>query len=60
MDLLAALALVLVLEGLAVAIFAGSLPELLATMRGLSPEKMRGIGIAMVVSGAMAYLLIRG
>lgn len=60
MDLLAALSLVLVLEGLAVAIFAGSLPELLAAMRGLSPERVRGIGIAMVATGAVAYLLIRG
>lgn len=60
MDLLAALALVLVIEGLAVAIFAGSLPEMLAAMRVTTEAQRRVLGIVMVVCGAAAYLAIRG
>jgi uncharacterized protein YjeT (DUF2065 family) len=60
MDLLAALALVLVIEGLAVAIFAGSLPELLAAMRGTTETQRRTFGAIMALAGAVAYLLIRG
>jgi uncharacterized protein YjeT (DUF2065 family) len=60
MDLLAALALVLVIEGLAVAIFAGSLPELLAAMRETTETQRRMIGMAMIGIGAAAYLVIRG
>lgn len=58
--MLAALALVLVIEGLAVAIFAGSLPELLAAMRVTTEAQRRTIGIVMAVCGAAAYLAIRG
>ena len=60
MDLLAAIALVLVLEGLAAMIFAASLPELLAALKGIGARQMRIIGIVMTVSGAALYLLIRG
>ncbi len=60
MDLLAAIALVLVLEGLAAMIFAASLPELLAALKGIGARQMRIIGIVMIVSGAALYLLIRG
>ncbi len=60
MDLLAAIALVLVLEGLAAMIFAASLPELLAALKGIGARQMRTIGIVMTVSGAALYLLIRG
>lgn len=60
MDLLAALALVLVIEGLAAAIFASSLPELLAALRGLGARQMRTVGIVMAATGAVLYLLIRG
>jgi len=58
--MLAALALVLVIEGLAVSVFAGSLPELLAAMRGTTETQRRTLGIVMVVCGAAAYLAIRG
>ncbi len=60
MDLLAALALVLVFEGLAAMIFASSLPELLAALRGIGARQMRLIGIVMAVSGGVLYLMIRG
>ena len=60
MDLLAALALVLVIEGLAAMIFASSLPELLAALRDVGARQMRTIGIVMAATGAVLYLLIRG
>lgn len=60
MDLAAALALVLVIEGLAAMIFASSLPELLAALRGIGPQQMRMVGILMTLTGGALYLLIRG
>lgn len=60
MDMLAALALVLVIEGLALAIFAGALPELLAAARATTEGTRRRFGIAMIVLGALGYLAIRG
>ena len=60
MDLIAALALVLVFEGMAAMIFASSLPELLAALKGIGARQMRVIGIVMAVSGAALYLLVRG
>jgi uncharacterized protein YjeT (DUF2065 family) len=60
MDLLAALALVLVLEGLAAMIFASSLPELLAALDGFGARQVRIVGIIMAVSGSAIYLLVRG
>lgn len=60
MDLLAALALVLVIEGLAAMIFASSLPELLAALEWIGARQMRIIGIVMAASGAVLYLLVRG
>lgn len=59
MDLLAALALVFVLEGLAIAIFSGSVPEVLAAMRGVDGTRLRMAGIIIAVSGGALYLLIR-
>jgi uncharacterized protein YjeT (DUF2065 family) len=60
MDLLAALALVLVFEGMAAMIFASSLPEVLAALKGVGARQMRTIGIVMTISGAALYLAIRG
>ncbi|MEM9061376.1 MAG: DUF2065 family protein [Pseudomonadota bacterium] len=60
MDLLAALALVLVIEGLALAIMARSLPELLAALRDLDRSNLQRTGILCVGLGAAAYLTIRG
>ncbi|MEL6775066.1 MAG: DUF2065 family protein [Pseudomonadota bacterium] len=60
MDLLAAVALVLVIEGMVIAIFAGSMPALLAMLENAGPSQRRWGGIAMASIGAAAYLLIRG
>ncbi|MDH3667578.1 MAG: DUF2065 family protein [Paracoccaceae bacterium] len=60
MDLLAALSLVLVIEGMAAMIFASSLPELLAALRGVGAQQMRMVGILMTLTGGALYLLIRG
>lgn len=60
MDLLAALALVLVIEGLALAVFARAFPSLMAEIDQIGPERLRHAGILMVVLGAIAYLLVRG
>ena len=59
MDLLAAIALVLIFEGMAAMIFASSLPELLAAIEGIGARQMRLIGIVMALSGAALYLVIR-
>ena len=60
MDLLAAIALVMVLEGLVLAIMARSLPELLSELGRIGPDALRRLGIVLVVLGAGFYLLIRG
>jgi uncharacterized protein YjeT (DUF2065 family) len=60
MDLLAALALVMVIEGLAIVIFSSSVPELLTALKEVNADQMRWIGIASIVGGALLYLLIRG
>ena len=59
MDLLAALALVLLLEGLALAVLARSLPDLMASLDEIAPETVRVIGLVLVVAGSAFYLLIR-
>ncbi|MEM6355270.1 MAG: DUF2065 family protein [Pseudomonadota bacterium] len=59
MDLLAAIALMLVIEGLAIAIFAGSLPELVSALEGLGEARRKLVGGAMVAAGVITYLLIR-
>lgn len=60
LDLLAALALVLVLEGLALVVMARSIPELLAALDAMEPGAMRWAGFAMLALGAMLYLAVRG
>ena len=60
MDLLAAIALVLLIEGLALAIFARSLPALLAELERLDPRSLRLAGIASIALGTALYLLVRG
>ena len=60
MDLLAALALVLVLEGLAVTIFARSIPEIMAEMQGVEAGRLRIFGLVAIAIGAIGYLFIRG
>jgi len=59
MDLLAAIALVLIFEGMAAMTFASSLPELLAAIEGIGARQMRLIGIVMALCGSALYLLVR-
>lgn len=60
MDLLAALALVMVIEGLALAILARSVPELMAELDRIPPEGIRKLGVVLVVAGAALYFVLRG
>ncbi len=60
MDLVAALALVMVLEGLALVVMARSLPELLAALEEIEPAQMRMIGAGMLALGAVLYMIVRG
>jgi uncharacterized protein YjeT (DUF2065 family) len=59
MDLLAALALVLILEGMALAIFARSMPQLLAEIERLGPESLRRAGLVCIGLGTALYIVIR-
>jgi uncharacterized protein YjeT (DUF2065 family) len=59
-DLLAALALVLVLEGLAIGLVSTRLVSLLEALREVDPERLRWGGLAMAALGTLGYLLIRG
>ena len=60
MDLLAALGLVMVIEGLALAVLARSVPALLAELDQIGPATVRRIGIGLVVAGVVVYYLVRG
>ena len=60
LDLLAAIALVLVLEGLALAILARSVPALLAEIERADARSLRRGGLASMLVGAALYLLVRG
>lgn len=60
MDLLAALALVMVLEGLAMAVLARSVPQLLVELERLGPGSLRRIGLVCIGLGTALYLLVRG
>jgi uncharacterized protein YjeT (DUF2065 family) len=59
MDLLAAIALVLILEGLALAVFARSVPALMAELQRLDPGALRRAGVVSIAAGAVLYLLVR-
>ena len=59
MDLVAALGLVLALEGLALAVFARSIPQLLAEIERLDPGSLRLAGLVCIGLGAAIYLLVR-
>jgi uncharacterized protein YjeT (DUF2065 family) len=60
MDLLAALALVMVIEGLALAIFSRSVPTLLGELDRIGPIALRRLGVFLVAAGFLTYLLVRG
>lgn len=59
MDLLAALALIMVIEGLALFVFAKSLPELLVEIQRLGPRRLRILGLVSLALGAATYIMIR-
>jgi uncharacterized protein YjeT (DUF2065 family) len=58
-DLLTALALVLVIEGLALAVFADRLNDMLMRLTEVPPEVLRVAGLASAVVGLFAVWLIR-
>ena len=59
-DLLTALALVLVIEGLVLAVFADRLNVMLEKLAEIPPEALRVAGLASAVVGLFAVWLIRG
>ena len=59
-DLLTALALVLVIEGLMLALFADRLNLMLAKLSEIPPEALRVAGLASAVIGLFVVWLIRG
>jgi len=59
MDLIAALGLVLVIEGLALAIFARSVPQVLAEIDQIGPSFLRKLGVVSILVGGAIYLLVR-
>ncbi|MGF1553905.1 MAG: DUF2065 family protein [Paracoccaceae bacterium] len=59
MDLLAALALVMLIEGMTIAIFASSMPALLAMLEAMGEARRRRVGVALAALGAIGYLLVR-
>lgn len=59
-DLLTALALVLVIEGLMLAVFADRLNVMLAKLSEVPPEVLRVAGLVAAVLGLFAVWLIRG
>ena len=60
MALLAALALVLVLEGLGLAVFARSIPQIMAELDRVDGAMLRRIGVVAAGLGAAFYLVVRG
>ena len=59
-DLLTALALVLVIEGLVLAVFADRLNLMLAKLSEIPPEALRVAGLIAAALGLFAVWLIRG
>lgn len=59
-DLLAALALMAVLEGVVIALMSRRLHDLLEQLSHIDPETVRWGGLALAVVGTVAYLWVRG
>ena len=59
-DLLAALALVAVIEGLAAALVSRRIADLLDALRMMDPERVRWGGLVLAVLGTFTYLAVRG
>jgi uncharacterized protein YjeT (DUF2065 family) len=50
----------MVLEGLALAIFAAVMPQLLHALEDVGARQMRMIGIVVAGAGVAMYLMVRG
>ena len=59
-DLLTALALVLVIEGLVLALFPNRLRQVMAQMEQLSPDVLRYGGLTAAVVGVVGVWFLRG
>ena len=59
-DLFTALALVLVIEGLFLALFPHRLRQILAMMEQMSPEVLRLGGVAAATAGVLLVWILRG
>ncbi|MEM9782334.1 MAG: DUF2065 family protein [Pseudomonadota bacterium] len=59
-DFFAAIALVAVIEGGALILFATSFPDYLRYIETMSPEQRRWLGLGLVGVGCLAYLAVRG
>jgi len=59
-DLLTALAMVLVIEGLVLALFPHRLRQFLAQLEQISPDVLRFGGLAVAVVGVVCVWLLRG
>ena len=60
MDILAALALMMAIEGLAAIVFAPRLPEVARVLGDLDPAQVRIAGLILVAVGGGLYLFVRG
>ncbi|MEM7173178.1 MAG: DUF2065 domain-containing protein [Pseudomonadota bacterium] len=60
LDLLTALALVLVIEGAFLALFPHRLKQVLVMMEQMPPESLRNLGLACAVIGVIAVWVLRG
>jgi len=58
-DLFAALALMAVFEGLALALFSNRLAEMLEALRALDADRLRWAGLIVAVGGTGLYVAIR-
>jgi uncharacterized protein YjeT (DUF2065 family) len=59
-DLLAALSLVAVIEGVAIGLVSTRIISLLEQLRSVDPERLRWGGLAMAALGTFGYFLLRG
>lgn len=59
MDILAALALMMAIEGLAAIMLASRLPEIARMLGDMDPETVRIAGLVLVAAGGGLYLFVR-
>jgi uncharacterized protein YjeT (DUF2065 family) len=59
-DLLTAVALIFVIEGLVLALFPTAPLRLYAQLKDLPPDRLRGFGLGAIVFGLLVVWLLRG